>query len=336
MEYFEDAYKDVMDILNGGLYDYYNVAVDEQDNNDMELFSIMHRRWMVYWAAWAISLAFVPPIFIFLRGFIRHIIGLKALIVAVAITLRLWHSYNDGKAQKFFENKLSDEPQFVFNDGVNSFALINVSVGCLYDLVSLLLVHEYYVCVCSMEVRKLELKRYLMYFVATLLGLGILNGLHLLLTRIVFPHLPDPYPKWSLWIVIVHPVHEALTLLSTGVITYYGVHIIHSLLVSRSFRGSSAGNSNSNIHSILIISLTMLSALTRLVLELARIIWSTILYKKMTNCGQNARDVDCLDAFSHGVNMLHVGIIFANLTEILGVLIIGIYKNRKINIKSIE
>ena len=202
--------------------------------------------------------------------------------------------------------------------------------------ISLLWLHLFFYNACPRYLKSRRDLLYLMYFVATLLGLGILNGLHLLLTRIVFPHLPDPYPKWSLWIVIVHPVHKALTLLSTGVITYYGVHIIHSLLVSRSFRGSSAGDSNSNIHSILIISLTMLSALTRLVLELARIIWLTILYKKMTNCGQNARDVDCLDAFSHGVNMLHVGIIFANLTEILGVLIIGIHKNRKINIKSIE
>ena len=91
MDFYEDAYEALKEMLNSIDYEEYEV---HQNPQDIQLFTVMHRRWMIYWAAWAVSLLFVPPAIIFLRGFIRQIIGLKAFIVAVAITAQLQRRKN--------------------------------------------------------------------------------------------------------------------------------------------------------------------------------------------------------------------------------------------------
>ena len=91
MDFYEDAYEALKEMLNSLDYEEYEV---DQNPQDIRLFTVMHRRWMIYWVAWAVSLFFVPPAIIFLRGFIRQIIGLKAFIVAVAITAQLQRRKN--------------------------------------------------------------------------------------------------------------------------------------------------------------------------------------------------------------------------------------------------
>ena len=198
------------------------------------------------------------------------------------------------------------------------------------EVLSLFLVREYYLCVCSMEMRKMKLKGYLICVVASLFALICLGGSHFIVKKL------DDYlmgiVKW--WEILTHapyPVHKLASICLTGFILYYGVHIIKSLLQSRSFRETS-GVKSSNTHSILIVGFVMFHSLSRVVLEMAKFAWFVVLILQMVKCETNPTVNDCLDTDTDSANMVHVGVICTNLMEILCILIVGIHKNKKGNL----
>ena len=207
-----------------------------------------------------------------------------------------------------------------------SLITLDFSNRCLDESLSCILIKEYYLCVCSMEVRARNIGAFLK-------SLGIVMGVVAVSFGVQFglSHIMWDFSgldvMWAGVVDTVHPPHLLISLVLTVAIAYYGGYVIHALAQSNQFRlKSGAGRNKMHDQLLVIISVVTFCHTIRVVLGVTKMVLTIRLLKLMKYCdGQTVahHDRSCDDILELSTaSMLYLGSMCCTFTEIFCVLLL--------------
>ena len=204
------------------------------------------------------------------EGLLRYIYGLKAVVLFTISAVQLAHLIN----AKMQDLRVDDvlPMRFLQNKSSMGLKLFRESLHCIFMGLTLILIHEVYLCTCKLEQRKLHLSVILTKVVIAIVLIFVLCGLHELVRAIIPKTSEDPI--WYRIGTMTVPFHTLLKTCLTVAVVFWGAKIVHSQLKSIHFRGeNSTGNNQAGGFLIAIVFTNAVFILCNLITHLITISW---------------------------------------------------------------